>query len=247
MNEQKKICTNCNLEKDINEFRCKRRKTTIYYELKCKKCCYIISKNRLNDLKNININKYNDLINKRKKRDKKYYSNNKEKINKRNNEYYDKNKKSIQLKRKLYRKNNPDQIKKWKNSYRDSINGKLASNYRRRIRKEIGSGKKYLEYLDCDINHLKKWFEFNFQIDQHLNFTWNNYGNRWTIDHVMPCRSFDLTNIDEVRKCFNWKNTIPVGKKYNQVKTGKIKKIDLIKLELRLKLFKNKLTSQGIK
>ena len=36
---------------------------------------------------------------------------------------------------------------------------------------------------------------------------WKNWGTVWEIDHIKPCSSFDLTNLDHQKQCFNFKNT----------------------------------------
>lgn len=236
-----KKCIKCNSIKDINEFRKRIRNENIWYERKCKKCTYQESKEKIEKIKTECPEKYNNLLNKRYIRDKKHYSKNKQKINKRNNNYYTLNKLQISNTRKIYKLNNPDKVKKWKNSYRDSINGRLSARLRGRIRKEIGSGKKWLELLDCSIDNIKLWFEYNFDLDEYNNFNWSNYGKIWEIDHVIPCKLFDMRNIDECKKCFNWKNTIPVTKSYNKTKSGKFKLSDILKIELRLYLFVKKI------
>lgn len=36
---------------------------------------------------------------------------------------------------------------------------------------------------------------------------WENYGIYWNIDHLIPINTFDLSNPEEVKHAFNWKNT----------------------------------------
>jgi len=40
--------------------------------------------------------------------------------------------------------------------------------------------------------------------------TWENYGNHWHIDHIIPCSFFDLTIPDHQRICFYYKNMQPM-------------------------------------
>ena len=40
--------------------------------------------------------------------------------------------------------------------------------------------------------------------------SWENHGKLWHIDHVIPCCSFDLTNYEQQKMCFNYKNMQPL-------------------------------------
>jgi hypothetical protein len=77
--------------------------------------------------------------------------------------------------------------------------------------------KKTLAYVGCNFEYLKHWFEYLFT----ENMTWDNYGE-WEIDHVIPCSHFDLSNIDDQIKCFNWTNLRPCWKIDNIVKGNKL-------------------------
>jgi hypothetical protein len=52
-----------------------------------------------------------------------------------------------------------------------------------------------------------------YQFDE--NMSWDNHGKYWSIDHVIPCASFDMSNIDEQKKCFHWSNLQPLSIKEN--------------------------------
>jgi hypothetical protein len=39
--------------------------------------------------------------------------------------------------------------------------------------------------------------------------SFENYGE-WVVDHIRPCASFNLINIDEQKECFNYKNLQPL-------------------------------------
>jgi len=52
--------------------------------------------------------------------------------------------------------------------------------------------------------------------------TWENYGmHGWHLDHIRPCCSFDLSNEDEAKQCFNYKNLQPLWAKENLSKGSK--------------------------
>ena len=48
--------------------------------------------------------------------------------------------------------------------------------------------------------------------------SWDNYGSYWDIDHIIPCASFNLDNLEEQKKCFIFTNTRPLSKIENQRK-----------------------------
>jgi len=52
--------------------------------------------------------------------------------------------------------------------------------------------------------------------------TWKNYGlGGWQIDHRIPCQDYDLTDIEEQRKCFHYTNLQPLWAMDNFLKNGK--------------------------
>jgi hypothetical protein len=50
--------------------------------------------------------------------------------------------------------------------------------------------------------------------------SWKNRGTYWHIDHIKPCSSFDLTNQEEIYKCYNWRNLRPLEKTENIIKSN---------------------------
>jgi len=54
------------------------------------------------------------------------------------------------------------------------------------------TGTKTIELIGCNIDHVKKHLESLFK----EGMTWENYGiNGWHIDHIMPCSSFNLSQL----------------------------------------------------
>jgi hypothetical protein len=76
--------------------------------------------------------------------------------------------------------------------------------------------------LGCDPTFFKEWIESQFDD----KMTWDNHGEYWQLDHVKPCKSFNMVNIDEQKKCFSWKNLRPLESKTN------ISKSDIIDEQL---------------
>lgn len=112
---------------------------------------------------------------------------------------------------------NEDTIKKFpdriRTLIRNSIKIKTKNFYRKNTKTEILLGctiKFYIEYIESKFTN---------------GMTWNNYGNKenqWNIDHIIPISKFDLTDIDEQKKAFNYKNTQPLWAKDNFKKGNNI-------------------------
>jgi hypothetical protein len=126
------------------------------------------------------------------------------------------------LSEKKYLSNNRDKIRmKWKKAalnphriIRDRLNHRIADALRA---VNTRKGNKTATYLGCSIPFLKKWFEFHFS----ESMTWQNYGD-WHIDHVKPCSSYDILKNEEQMECFNWKNLRPCLGKENLEKSNKL-------------------------
>ena len=73
-------------------------------------------------------------------------------------------------------------------------------------------------YIGCSIDYLKNWLKYNFKEDM----SWENYGSKWHIDHIIPCSSFDFTVEDNIHKCFHWSNLTPLDALENIKKSDKI-------------------------
>ena len=98
---------------------------------------------------------------------------------------------------------------------------RLVRNLRNRVWSTIKRGTKSartLELLGCDILTLKKSLEANFL----LGMTWENYGQRWHVDHIIPCAKFDLSLASEQRTCFNYTNLQPLWAEDNLAKGSKV-------------------------
>jgi len=72
--------------------------------------------------------------------------------------------------------------------------------------------------LGCTPRELKHYLEARFK----PGMSWGNYAfNGWHIDHIRPCSSFDLTIVDEQRKCFHYTNLQPLWWHENLAKSDK--------------------------
>lgn len=157
--------------------------------------------------------KYKKNKNKILKRSKEYYQKNKNNISNRKRKYYQKNKVKINKQRAGY------QRKYTKNKYNTDLNFKITCCLRSRLIHALrGKTKsaKTLELLGCSVEYLKQHLESQFT----EGMTWDNHGE-WHIDHIKPCKAFDLTNPEEQKKCFHYTNLQPLWGPDNIAKSDK--------------------------
>jgi hypothetical protein len=108
-----------------------------------------------------------------------------------------------------------DHFHKCKNSY-DGFGGQCI--FCERAQKEIKSDHT-LSLLGCSIEEFRKHIESQFQ----EGMTWENQGrNGWELDHIIPCSYFDLSDPEQQRICFNYRNLQPLWKLENRRKQAKV-------------------------
>jgi hypothetical protein len=146
---------------------------------------------------------------------KKYYAQQKDKILARNKKYRDSKKDFFKIYNKEYRRVNKEKLNEQsrlykKNKYHNDIQYRLKSNLRRRILRAMHKNTKSKSTLDlvgCSIEYLRKYLESKFK----SGMSWNNYGHKgWHIDHIRPCKSFDLSLESEQKICFHYTNLQPL-------------------------------------
>lgn len=121
-----------------------------------------------------------------------------------------------------YVETHPEKIREKYKRQALNINRRFRSSLNKRIsellkQNSLAKNNRTLQYIGCDFHFIKKWFEFQFQ----ENMTWDNYGE-WQIDHIIPCSSFNLANIDDQLTCFKWSNLSPCWRVDNIKKGDKI-------------------------
>ncbi len=105
-----------------------------------------------------------------------------------------------------------------RNRYKNDDIFRIKKNLRNRFRKLVKNKfTSSINLLGCNFDYFTKWIEFQFEDWM----TWKNYGE-WEYDHVIPCNSFNLKNISDQEKCFNWRNFQPLRKIDNIIKKDKI-------------------------
>lgn len=159
----------------------------------------------------------------------KYYQKNRKKILIRKKEYgIEKRAEKIEYMRKRYSQNS-DKLKKQVKEYtykklKSDIRWKLKFSLRRRVLLALKGKSKSsptLKLLGCSVEELRLYLESKFL----PGMTWKNRGRfGWHIDHIRPCASFDLTDVEQQKQCFHYTNLQPLwardnlskGKKYQE-------------------------------
>ena len=96
---------------------------------------------------------------------------------------------------------------------------------RARFRKFItkGQSRSIGKLLGCTLPEFKKHLESQFK----RGMTWENYGSKWHIDHVLPCASFDHTDPKQVERCWHYTNMRPLDAIENMRKGKTIKETQM--------------------
>jgi len=178
----KKICSKCQIEKDINDFPASKRGKYGKHSM-CKECKNKNQKKwRKNNKKHVQgyKEKYRQ-TDKHKQYMKKYLESYKDRLHERN---------------KQRRKNEPEY--------------KLLDNLRSRLRAALKGTAKHestKKLLGCTIEEFKIYLENKFE----LGMNWDNHGLfGWHIDHIIPCCKFKLSEKEDQKKCFHYSNMQPL-------------------------------------
>ena len=107
---------------------------------------------------------------------------------------------------------------KCKDCERDEPVEKFNRSVRSRIHMAlIRKTKHTIKYLGCNTDEYITWITNN-----DFNYTIENHGNEWHIDHVIPLSKFNLEDEQQQSLAFNWRNTMPLSVKENLSKNNKI-------------------------
>jgi hypothetical protein len=107
-----------------------------------------------------------------------------------------------------------DPIEKFKRIVRGRIHSAL---YRGK-----GKSKNTIKYLGACSKDYLEWILHNDK-----NYTLENRGKVWHIDHVIPVSLFDLDDEEQQTIAFNWRNTMPLDAKENLQKHNRISKLQI--------------------
>lgn len=122
--------------------------------------------------------------------------------------YRENNKEKLDEKKKAYKATGraTETAKEWQARMMQTPEFRIKKNLRGRVYVALKRGIKTastMDLLGCTIEHFKKHIESTFK----EGMSWDNYNKEtWHIDHVRPCRDFNLTDPDQQKICFHWSN-----------------------------------------
>lgn len=207
-----KNCNSCKLEKEYILFN-KNKRTNDGYSNTCKECAKIINnKSYLNNKEKINIAA------------KAWYELNKEKHIKYTTNYQKINPEISRKSTAKYLKNNPEYYNNYrKNRYNNDSQFKLRVILGTRLNEVLKKNKtnkesNIIKLLGCSLKEVKMHLEKQFK----EGMSWDNHGSYWEVDHIIPCDSFNMQDIEQQKLCFNYTNLQPLTKTQNRQKSNKI-------------------------
>ena len=142
--------------------------------------------------------------------------------------YRQENKEHRNKTNKLYWDNHREEKREYTRNYENSRKQKdpqfrLSKILRSRINQVLKNQKTtkdlhLLELLGCSLEECKQFISSKFT----NNMSWENHGTIWHIDHIIPCNYFNLSNIEEQKICFNYRNLQPLLIKDNLSKSDNL-------------------------
>jgi hypothetical protein len=148
--------------------------------------------------------------------------------------YYLANKPAIQQRNKEYRKDpqfrealrvsRRARYRKW--TPRQKIENTLRHRVKSAIKSAKGKKATFTQTLiGCTIPEVCAYIESLWL----PGMSWKNYGSyridgprTWQIDHIVPCSFFNLTDLEQQKKCFHWSNLRPLWSLDNLLKRDRI-------------------------
>ncbi len=100
---------------------------------------------------------------------------------------------------------------------------RIRDSISRRIRELCKKNSNTMSYVGCDVKTLKEHLQATAIKNGYNDFNVESYdGNKYHVDHIKPCSSFDLTDDEEVRKCFHYTNLQILTASENLIKSDNV-------------------------
>jgi hypothetical protein len=209
----KKCCT-CKEIKELTDF-CNDKNKKDGRGCKCKKC----------------QNEYNKkYILKHKEEKRKYdilrYENNKNKLLEKQKEYAKQHKEEKRKYDKVYKQLNKSKRNKWeKNKKENDSSYKIICDMRTRMLQALHGESKSahtMELIGCSIEAFKIYLQQTAIQNGYKDFDINNFdGKKYHIDHIVPCSWFNMSDPNQQREAFNYKNCQILSAEENLKKNNK--------------------------
>lgn len=248
-----KTCTKCKLEQPLENFS-KSKATKDGHQYHCKKCQKERIQQNQKHVNELTRKRYAQNPQKGILRSQAYYQLNKDKIRaKVREEYhanleeqhayrkqlYDAKKEEYRAAARLKRQNNLEHYRKYMVEWRrkklkTDIKYRTAARLRTRLRNllnkfintKVEKPNSITEILGCSMADFLKHLESQFT----EGMNWQEYmTQKIHIDHIIPCCAFDLSKLEEQKKCFNYTNLRPLWSTENQSKNGSDRKLSIQK------------------
>lgn len=216
---ESKRCIKCEKDKPQEEFS-KHKSYKSSYSNKCLEC------HRKRDREKYKLEGEETKKNRR-AHCRNWHSKNKEKLK---SKYYENHQETLEKNRKYYKKNREKILKynsKWiKNKLNNDILFKLEHNLRSQLYRgikffDLNKDKKTIDYLGCTIEELFIYFQKVYKVKLTPDMIGRGKG-KWSIDHIKPISSFDLTKEEDIKECFHFTNLQPMLFEENCSKRNKI-------------------------
>jgi hypothetical protein len=219
MEDNKKVCKGCGLEKDLYQFY-KHKRTVDGHETKCKDCKKIYqekNKEKIQQVKKEYVLKNKKYLNEYKKKYKELYP---EKV-KESNRKYNENRLNDEKRKESKKKYHYARLKNDKiYNLRCLLSGIFNKSFKRN---GFTKKSKTYEILGCSFFYFKIYLESKFE-------TWMNWENRglyngelnygWDIDHIIPISSAETE--DDIVRLNHYTNLQPLCSKINRdIKSNK--------------------------
>lgn len=215
-----KTCSKCKQEKDIEQFN-KKKASKDGHDSMCKQCQHEYDEARKEKRKEY-----------RKNYGPKYYENHKEYLKEKQRQYYQNNKEHyyeyekerskrperIEYTNKhniKYRQENIEKLRELDRQRHEQ--NKFSRNFSTAINMALKGAKSERHWEDLvpyNLQQLKEYLEQQFN----ENMNWDNYGEYWEVDHIIPQNLFNITKAEsrDFQICWSLMNLRPLEKSANR-------------------------------